>query len=384
MKVVAALDSFKGSLTSLQAGEAVRNGVLRAFPEAEVKVCPLADGGEGTVEALTLGMGGELVSVPVTGPVGETVDCVYGRLPDRKLAVIEMSAAAGLPMVPVEQRDPLVTTTFGVGEVIRHAVGSGCRSFLIGIGGSATNDGGAGMLQALGFGLLDEHGNQIPRGAVGLRDLKRITVDHVLPELKDCSFRIACDVNNPLCGETGASAVYGPQKGATSESVEWMDQWLWNFAALAKTVFPAADPDEPGSGAAGGLGFAFRTFLNGTLRSGIEIVLEETGLEDAIRQADVVVTGEGRLDAQTVMGKAPSGAAKLAKKYGRLVIAFSGAVAESASACNRGGIDAFFTILRSVVSISEAMDPHNAAENLAATAEQAFRLLKAGGFHGAE
>lgn len=379
MKVVVAIDSLKGSLTSLEAGEAIREGVLRAIPEAEVTVRPLADGGEGTVEALTLGMGGLLEKVLVTGPLGRPVECVYGRLPGENLAIVEMSGAAGITQVPEAERDPMNTTTYGVGEVIRHAIAQGCRRFIVGIGGSATNDGGIGMLQALGFGLLNENGAQVSFGAKGLRELKRITTDHVLPELRDCTFRIACDVTNPLCGETGASAVYGPQKGAAPAAILQMDQWLGDYAALSKTVFPAADAAFPGTGAAGGLGFAFRTFLNGQLKSGIQIVLEETRLEDDVKDADFVITGEGRLDEQTVMGKAPSGVAQIAKRHGKTVLAFSGSVTEDAAACNAKGIDAFFPILRSVVTLQEAMDHDNAARNMANTAEQVFRLIRACG-----
>ena len=295
MKVVVAIDSLKGSLTSLEAGEALREGILRAIPEAEVIVRPLADGGEGTVEALTFGMGGQMERVTVTGPLGTPVECAYGRVPSEKLAIVEMSAAAGITLVPEAERNPMHTTTYGVGEVIRHAIENGCRTFIVGIGGSATNDGGAGMLQALGFGLLNGDGEQIPFGAKGLRELKTITAGHVIPELRDCTFRIACDVTNPLCGERGASAVYGPQKGATPEMVHQMDAWLERYAALAKETFPEADADFPGTGAAGGMGFAFRTFLGGRLNSGTRIVLDETHLEDYVKDADFVITGEGRL-----------------------------------------------------------------------------------------
>ena len=378
MKVFIATDSMKGSLTSLQAGEAIREGILRVFPDAEIQVCLLADGGEGTVEALTVGMGGRFCSVPVTGPLAEKVDARYGILPDGKTAIVEMSAAAGITLIPEEKRNPLYTTTYGVGEILRHAVAQGCRRFIVGIGGSATNDSGAGMLQALGFGLYDAKGRQIPFGARGLEKLKTITTDAVLPELQHCTFRVACDVNNPLCGETGCSAVFGPQKGATPSMIRQMDRWLADYASLAESVSPEADPDYPGSGAAGGLGFAFRSFLHASLESGIRIVMEETRLEEHIRNADIIVTGEGRLDGQTVMGKAPVGVASIAKKYGRPVLAFAGSVAPGAEACNRSGIDAFFPILRSVGTLEEAMDTENARRNMADTVEQAFRLLAVG------
>lgn len=378
MKVVIAVDSFKGSLTSMEAGEAVAEGIRLADRTAEIVVRPLADGGEGTVEALTGGMGGRRECVSVTGPLGSPVNCSYGILEDagRRTAVIEMAGAAGLTLVPAERRNPLETTTYGVGEVIKDAISKGCRRFIIGIGGSATNDGGAGMLQALGYGFLDEAGHQIAPGAAGLADLKTITEDRVLPELSECSFRIACDVTNPLCGAQGASAVYGPQKGATDAMVRQMDGWLKEYAALAGEKFPKADPCQAGAGAAGGLGFGFFTFTNAVLESGIKIVLEETHLEKWIRSADLVVTGEGRLDGQTAMGKAPVGVAALAKRYGKPVIAFAGSVTEDATACNGKGIDAFFPVLRTVCTLEEAMEPENAKRNLRETAGQVFRVVK--------
>lgn len=376
MNVVVAMDSLKGSLTSLEAGQAIRRGILRVMPEAQVQIRPLADGGEGTVEALVMGMNGRMERVMVTGPQGKPVEAVYGILDESGTAVLEMSAAAGITLVPEQERDPLNTTTYGVGEMIRDAVSKGCRRFIVGIGGSATNDGGIGMLQALGYGILDAGGNQVAFGAKGLKDIASITDDCVLPELKDCTFRVACDVTNPLCGEQGASAVYGPQKGAAPAMIPQMDQWLGEFAALARERFPKADPLHAGTGAAGGLGFAFLTFTNAVLESGIKIVLDETRLEDCVKDADIVITGEGRLDGQTVMGKAPIGVAGIAKKHGKLVLAFSGCVTEDAAACNSYGIDAFFPILRGVVSIQEAMDHDAAQKNMSATAEQVFRLIR--------
>ena len=378
MKVTIAIDSFKGSLSSLQAGDAVREGILRVYGDAAVQVRPLADGGEGTVEALTVGMGGELQTVTVTGPLGEKAEARYGILADGVTAIVEMSAAAGITLVPAERRNPLHTTTCGVGEMIRDAIRRGCRRFIVGIGGSATNDGGVGMLQALGYGMLDENGKQVSYGAQGLRELRSIRDDSVIPELRDCSFRIACDVTNPLCGETGCSAVYGPQKGATPSMILQMDEWMKHYAELAAAFHPNADPEYPGTGAAGGLGFAFLGFTDAVLESGISIVLDETKLEEYVRDADLFVTGEGRLDGQTVMGKAPIGAAKIAKKYGKPVIAFAGSATPDAAKCNEQGIDAFFPILRSAVSLQEAMDPLKARKNMADTAEQVFRLIRSG------
>lgn len=375
MKIVVAMDSFKGSLTSLQAGQAVREGALRAIPSAEVTVRPLADGGEGTVEALVRGMNGRLRRLRVTGPLGAPVDCAYGILPDGDTAVVEMAGTAGLPLVDPVRRDPLRATTYGVGQVLRDAMEQSCRRFIVGIGGSATNDGGAGMLQALGYDFLDARGRPIAPGAAGLADLHTISAAHVLPRLAECRFRIACDVTNPLCGPNGCSAVYGPQKGAAPAMIGRMDGWLRHYAALAAQLYPdKADPDHPGAGAAGGMGFAFLTFTNAVLEPGIGIVLSETGLEGYIRQADLVVTGEGRLDGQTAMGKAPVGVARLAKQYGKPVIAFAGSVTAGASACHDQGIDAFFPALRQICTLGEAMDPDTARRNLADTAEQAFRL----------
>ena len=376
MKAVIAIDSLKGSLTSLEAGKAIAKGIEKACSDSTTIVRPLADGGEGTVEALALGMNGRIEKITVSGPVGRPVECAYGIIDETHTAIVEMSGAAGITQVTDEERNPMNTTTYGVGEVIKDAIGKGCRKFIVGIGGSATNDGGVGMLQALGYGFLDAEGKQVAAGAKGLKDIASISAENVIPELAQCSFKIACDVTNPLCGEKGCSAIYGPQKGATASMIKEMDAWLGDMAALAAKTFPKADPEFPGTGAAGGMGFAFLTFTNAVLQSGIKIVLEETRLEDYIKDADIVITGEGRLDAQTVMGKAPSGVADIAKKYGKTVIAFSGCVTEDAVECNAKGIDAFFPILRTVCTIQEACDPEIAARNMTDTVEQVFRLIK--------
>ena len=376
MKVVVAIDSLKGCLSSMEAGEAIKEGILKAIPEADVRVCPLADGGEGTVETLVLGMGGNLELVKVTGPLGEQIDCTYGILEDRKIAIVEMSGAAGITLVPEDSRNPLYTTTYGVGEVIRDAIAKGCRHFIVGIGGSATNDGGIGMLQALGYGMLDKDGVQVPLGARGLKEIVTITDDAVIPELKECTFRVACDVSNPLCGEHGCSRIFGPQKGADEKMILLMDQWLEMYAKFTSKMYEKADANQPGAGAAGGLGFAFLAYTNAVLESGINIILAETKLERYIRDADIVVTGEGRLDGQTIYGKAPMGVANIAKKYGKPVIAFAGSVAIDAIECNKHGIDAFFPIIRSIQTLQEAMEPSMAKENMVSTVEQVFRLQK--------
>jgi glycerate kinase len=375
MNIVIAIDSFKGSLTSLDAGMAAAEGIVRAIPDAKISVRPIADGGEGTVEALCLGLGGIKMAIDVTGPLGEKVKAEYGLIPKTKTAIIEMSAASGITLVPDDKRNPLNTTSYGVGELIADGIKRGCRSFIIGIGGSATNDGGIGMLQALGFDILDKDGKNVSFGAKGLEEIKTISAKNTIPELSECSFSIACDVTNPLCGENGCSKVFGPQKGADEAMLSNMDKWLSDYADLAKTVFPSADKNAKGAGAAGGLGFAFMTFLNGQLKGGIDLILRETRLEEYIKTADIVVTGEGRLDSQTIMGKAPSGVASIAKKYDKKVIAFSGCVTKDAHLCNDHGIDAYFPIVRGACSLEEAMNPDNAFDNMSDTAEQVFRLL---------
>ncbi len=375
MKVVIAIDSFKGSLSSLQAGNAVKDSIHRLKNDAKVLIKPLADGGEGTVEALAQASGSEIIKLSVSGPLLRPVTAEYCILKDSDTAVIEMASAAGITLISPDERNPLETTTYGVGEIVKDAIVRGTRRFIIGIGGSATNDGGVGMLTALGYEFLDKNDDPIALGAKGLKDLSKIKTDKVIPELCECSFNIACDVTNTLCGESGCSAVYGPQKGATPEMIKDMDAWLENYANIAKTVSAKADKDFAGAGAAGGLGFAFLSFTNATLKSGIEIVLDEIKIEDDIKNADIVVTGEGRLDSQTVMGKAPIGVARLAKKYGKKVIAFSGCVTDGAELCNEHGIDAYFPILRGITTLEEALDTKIAYANLSATAYQVFRLL---------
>lgn len=374
MKIVVVIDSFKGSLSSLEAGRRAEEGIKRVDPLAKVVVKPLADGGEGTVDALVEGMKGKKEMLTVKGPLGAPVQCEYGILEEEKTAIIEMAGAAGLTLIKKEERNPELTSTYGVGEVILDAIQKGCRRFIVGIGGSATNDGGVGMLKALGYEFLDERGDSIKDGAIGLRDLSYINKEEVDPRLKECEFFIACDVNNPLCGETGCSAVYGPQKGADEAMVKRMDLWMQHYAKVVKEAFPKAEDEAAGAGAAGGLGFAFLAFTNAVLESGIQIVMKEIRLEEELKDADLVITGEGRLDGQTAMGKAPVGVAKLAKTYHLPVLAFAGSVTKEAKKCNDNGIDAYFPILRTIATLEEAMDSETAGENLADTVEQAMRL----------
>ncbi len=411
MKIVIAMDSFKGSLSSAEAGRIAKNAVLRAEPTADVKVLPLADGGEGTVDALTEGLGGEIMKVDVTGPLemrtllrrifdetepvvdprGDKFNLInsrYGRI--GRTAVIEMADAAGLtlaahpmPLVNSAKKfappTPLNTTTFGLGELILRALGDGCRDFIIGIGGSATNDCGLGMLTALGFRFVRSDGRQAGVYGRDLADIVSIDRSYVDGRLKSCRFRIACDVNNPLTGSNGCSYVYGPQKGATPEIVEAMDGWIEKFSALTIKTLGIDRKSVAGDGAAGGLGFAFRTFLGGELIKGVDLILDAIKFRDAIAGADMLLTGEGRIDNQTAMGKAPAGAASLAKSIDEkiLTVAICGCVGDGASAVHEAGIDAYFSILNRACTVEEAMSKATAAKNLSLTVEQIVRLLRA-------
>lgn len=377
MKIVISIDSLKGSLTSIEAANAIKKGILSVDNKSDVVIMPLADGGEGTVEALVQGMNGEEKVISVTGPINEKVNATYGILKETNTAIIEMAQASGLPLVPAELRNPLNTTTYGVGEIIKEAIEKGCRNFIVGIGGSATNDCGVGMLQALGFEFYDENDNLVGLGGKVLNQIKRIKTDNKLKELDECNFKIACDVNNPLYGENGAAYIYGPQKGATKEIVKELDKGLENFAEVVKKDLGKDIAYIEGAGAAGGLGFGFLGFLNSKLESGIKIILDEIKLEEVVKDADIVITGEGRLDNQTAMGKAPIGVAKLAKKHGAKVIAIAGCTTPDAVKCNEEGIDAYFSIVNKAMTIDEAMKKENATQNMIETTIQIFNLIKA-------
>ena len=376
MKIVIAIDSLKGSLSSMEAGHAIEQGIRNVLPETKVLVKPLADGGEGTTEALVEGLGGDMVQVQVHGPLETPVNAAYGVIRESNTAIMEMAAAAGIILVGKDKR-PLDATTYGVGEMIRDAITRGCREFIIGIGGSATNDGGIGMLTALGYEFLDAEGKPAGIGAGALYKVAKICDDKVIPELKDCHFRIACDVTNPLCGENGSTYIYGPQKGVTVELRDELDHAMGAYAQVVKAYNGTDYAKTPGAGAAGGLGFAFLSFLSGELLPGIELVLNAVEMDKAMEGADLVFTGEGRLDYQTAMGKAPVGIAKMAKKHGAKVIALAGAVIEGAQECNEQGIDAYFPILRQGVTLDEAMDPATARKNMVETTEQVMRLVAA-------
>lgn len=377
MNVIVAIDSLKGSLSSLQAGAAAKAGILRAIPDAIVSVKSVADGGEGTVTALVSGLSGRSVTIAVTGPLGETVEATYGILPDHT-AVIEMAEAAGLPLVPAEKRNPMNTTTYGVGEMILHALDEGCRNFIIGIGGSATNDGGTGMLRALGCRFRKADGSEIALGAQELSELAMIETEALDPRLEESHFSIACDVTNPLCGPSGASYIFAPQKGADPATVRKLDTALAHLADMTAVTLGTDLRDQPGAGAAGGLGFAFASYLNGTLRPGVDIVLDAVLPESELRAADIVVTGEGSFDGQTAMGKAPVGIARRAKACGCKVIVLVGSVEHSGARATQQNpplIDAVFPILPGAMTLEEAMHEDVAYENMEYTAEQVFRVV---------
>lgn len=375
MKIVIAMDSYKGSLTSWEAGLAAKEGIEQVM-NAEVVIKPLADGGEGTTTALTKGMGGTIRKVTVTGPCGTPVTAEYGIIPERKLAILEMAQAAGLLLVPKSKRNPLHTTTYGVGEMIVDAIKEGCRNFILGIGGSATNDAGVGMLTALGAKFYDPAKQRVGVTGKDLLKIESMDTSDWLPELNDCKFRVACDVKNPLFGSQGAAYVFSPQKGANREEVEQLEVGLKRFSKVVTDKQGKDCTQFPGAGAAGGLGYAMLTFLNATLESGVEIVIEETNLEEEIKTADYVLTGEGRLDGQTIFGKAPIGVAKIAKEYGATVIAFAGSVGTDATRCHDYGIDAYFSIQSSPMPMEQAIKREMAYQNLSSTVQEVFRLLK--------
>ena len=366
MKIIVAVDSFKGSLTSFEVGRAAEIGVKKAAPDADVKIYPLSDGGEGFCKTLSDKLGGKIQIIKVAGALGNRISVVFSEVGDT--AIIESAAAAGLALVPPNLRNPMRTTSFGVGEMILQAVKDGCRNFIIGIGGSATNDCGLGMLSALGFNF--------GTGIFGrnLAHVRKIETEKVPPEIFDCKFKIACDVKNPLTGENGCSAVYAPQKGADEKSVEQMDGWIKNFAELTFQTFNIENKSVEGDGAGGGLGFAFRTFLKGELVPGGDLILDALKISDDLKDADILITGEGMIDNQTLQGKAPASVAKLAKSVNPKikVIAIGGGV-KNISADEI--FDATFSILREPVTVEMAMQKILATKNISATTEQIIKLI---------
>jgi glycerate kinase len=376
MKIVIAPDSFKESLSALDVASEIEAGFREIFPTADYLKIPVADGGEGTVDAMIAATGGQRIEIEVTGPLGNPVQAFYGLLGDGKTAVIEMAAASGLELVPPAQRNPLLTTTFGTGQLIRAALDAGARHCIIGLGGSATNDGGAGMLQALGGDLLDTSGKSIPPGGGGLAKLAQIKLAHLDPRLKDCLFEIACDVSNPLLGPQGASAIFGPQKGATPEMVGQLEANLSHFAQLILRDFGLDLASQPGTGAAGGMSLCLIAFLNGTLRPGVEIVTDAIHLAAAIKDADLVITGEGRIDSQSIRGKTPVGVARLAQAHGVPVIAIGGCLAADTAAVYQHGIDAAFAAVNRPCTLETALN--ETRQNLRAAARNIAACLKIG------
>lgn len=375
MKVLVASDSYKGSLTSLMVGKAVAEGVNKVYPEAQIRIIPIADGGEGTVQALIYSGDGEYLTRTVTSPLGDDIEAFLGMLPDNT-AVLEMAAASGLPLVPADKRDPRITTTRGTGELIKYALDKGAQRILIGIGGSATNDGGAGMAQALGVKLLDAEGHELPPGGASLIRLHRIDTHGLDPRLADVPITVICDVDNPLCGERGASAVYGPQKGATPEMVRFLDNCLDHYAKIIEEQLGISILDIPGAGAAGGLGGGLLAFTKARLQSGTEAILNTIRFDELLPDYDIVITGEGKIDAQSAYGKVPKGVGMRAQKLNKPVIAIVGSIGEGAELLYKHGIEAIVPITDKPMVLEEAVkDAYNLVMN---AAERTFRLLRLG------
>ena len=375
MRVVIAPDSYKGSVSAVGVAAALERGVLRVFPQAEVRKIPIADGGEGTVEALVTATGGEMKQARVRGPLGESVEACWGILGDGQTAVIEMAAASGLPLVPPDRRDPRITTTYGTGELIRAALDAGLRRIIIGIGGSATNDGGTGMAQALGAKFLALDGAELLPGGGALARLATIDLSGLDPRLTETEITVACDVDNPLCGQRGASAVFGPQKGATPAMVAELDAALGHFAGCAQAATGRNVAELAGAGAAGGLGAGLLFFTPAKLRPGVEIVLEAVKFAEVVKDAAFVITGEGRTDFQTAYGKAPVGVAKVAKQFSVPVFCISGGLGDGADDVLAQGIDATMSICSRPLSLEECM--RDGATLIEEAAARLCRILKA-------
>ena len=354
MKIVIAPDSFKDSLSAQGVADAIALGLGQVWPDAQLVKCPMADGGEGTVESVLAACDGQLRRTNVRGPLGTTVDAAWGWLPQSLTAIIEMAEASGLQLVPPAQRDACISSTFGTGELIRAALDAGAQRVILAIGGSATNDGGSGAMQALGVKWLDAQGEPLAPGGLALAQLARIDLSDIDPRLARVRFDIAADVNNPLCGPHGASAIFGPQKGATPEQVEQLDRALGHFAELCAQVLNKDVRDEPGSGAAGGLGFGAKAFLGAQFKANVEVVAELVGLAEAVKDADLVITGEGRFDAQTLRGKTPLGVARIARQHGVPVIVIAGTLGEGYQALYEHGIDAAFALASGPMTLEQA------------------------------
>lgn len=376
MRIVIAPDSYKGCASAVGVANAMESGLRRVFPDAQVFKVPIADGGEGTVEALVASTGGKYCYEPVIGPLGEPVTARWGISGSAETAVIEMAAASGLPLVPEQRRDPRITTSYGTGQLIKAALDRGLRKIIIGIGGSATNDGGAGMACALGAKFRDSSGCELAPGGASLSRLVELQTSGMDVRLRDTEIIVACDVDNPLCGPRGASAVYGPQKGATPEMIVELDATLRNYAEIATLVTGKDVADRPGAGAAGGLGAGLMFFTDAILRPGVDIVIEATGLAALIEAADLVVTGEGCTDFQTAFGKAPVGVAGIARQYGKPVVCLSGALGPGAEEVLKHGIDALMSVVPRPMGLAECMD--GGALLIEQAAERMARLIKIG------
>lgn len=373
MKFVIAPDSFKESLTALEVATAIETGFKRVFPDADYVKLPMADGGEGTVQSLVDATQGKLIECEVTAPLGDKVKSFFGLSGDGKTAIIEMAAASGLHLVPTEKRNPLLTTSYGTGELIKLALDLGVESFILGIGGSATNDGGVGMLQALGMQCLDSQDKPIGFGGAELANIVKIDVQQLDPRLQQVHIEVACDVNNPLCGECGASAIFGPQKGATPEMVKQLDAALSHFAEIAERDCGKQIRDQDGAGAAGGMGGGLLLLPSVQLKAGIQIVLDRLHLIDYVKDADVVITGEGRIDAQSIMGKTPIGVARTAKQFNKPVIAIAGCLREDYDVVFDHGIDAVFPIIHQLGDLSDILK--QGEQNLISTAQNVAIVL---------
>ncbi|MCM3121649.1 MULTISPECIES: glycerate kinase [Bacillaceae] len=374
MKIVIAPDSFKESLTALEAASAIEAGMRKILPEASFVKVPMADGGEGTVQSLVDATKGKIISKTVTGPLGEPVKAFFGLSGDGKTAIIEMAAASGLHLVSREKRNPLVTTTRGTGELISAALDFGVEKIIIGIGGSATNDGGAGMARALGIKFLNVDGNEISEGGGSLGELASIDMTQADSRLIAVNIEVACDVDNPLTGPKGASHIFGPQKGATAEMIEVLDGNLQHYAEIIRKDLGKDIEHISGAGAAGGLGSGLLAFLSADLKRGVDIVLEATKLEEQLLNADFVITGEGKIDGQTIFGKTPIGVAKTAKRHGIPVIAIAGHVAQDSEIVHEHGIDILFSVVPGVISLEDAFN--NASTYVRNTAANIASLIK--------
>lgn len=378
MKIVIAPDSFKESLKASEVASTIKDGFSQIYPNAQYILLPVADGGEGTVEAMVDALDGDIINTSIIDPLGNKGEAFYGLSKDNQCAIIEMAAASGLERVPVNKRDAKITTSFGTGQLIYHALEKGAKKFIIGIGGSATNDGGVGMLQALGIKLLDKSGKQIGYGGQALADLVTIDMTTMDPRLKNCDFEVACDVTNPLTGVNGASVIFGPQKGANDADIELLDNNLKHFAQIIKRDLHIDVEHIPGTGAAGGMGAALLAFLNAKLRPGIEIITELLNLDNLIKDADLVITGEGRLDHQSINGKVPVGVATIAKKYNKPVIAIVGSLGHDVEIVYPFGITAMFSILSKISTLTEALDIKTAKHNLYLSARNIAATLQIG------